>query len=48
MRTIEHNGGFDSFLLSTPNRDLPADAQVLKRRLVRCQAKRAAAAAPAA
>ena len=47
MRTIEHNGGFDSFLLSTPNRDLPAEAQVLKRRLVRCQAKRAAAA-PAA
>jgi large subunit ribosomal protein L28 len=45
MRTIEHNGGFDSFLLSTPNRNLPADAQVLKRRLVRCQTKRAASPA---
>ena len=47
MRTIEHNGGLDSFLLTTPNRDLPAEAQVLKRRIVRSQAKRAAAA-PAA
>ena len=47
MRTIEHNGGFDNFLLTTPNRDLPTEAQVLKRRVVRCQAKRAAAA-PAA
>ncbi len=43
IRTIEHNGGLDSFLLSTPNRDLPAEAQVLKRRIVRSQAKRAAA-----
>ena len=47
MRTIEHNGGLDAFLLTTPNRDLPAPAQVLKRRIVRSQAKRAAAA-PAA
>ncbi len=47
MRTIEHNGGLDAFLLTTPNRDLPASAQVLKRRIVRSQAKRAAAA-PAA
>ena len=44
MRTIEHNGGLDSFLLGTPNRDLPAPAQVLKRRIARSQAKRAAAA----
>ena len=43
MRTIEHNGGLDSFLLGTPNRRLPEEAQVLKRRLVRCSAKRAAA-----
>ncbi len=48
MRTIEHNGGLDSFLLSTPNRDLPAPAQVLKRRIVRSAEKRAAAVAPAA
>lgn len=43
IRTIEHNGGLDSFLLGTPNRVLPAEAQVLKRRIQRAQAKRAAA-----
>ncbi len=43
MRTIEHNGGIDSFLISTPNRNLPAEAQVIKRRILRSQAKRAAA-----
>ena len=47
MRTIEHNGGLDSFLLGTPNRSLPAEAQVLKRRIARSQAKRAAATATA-
>ena len=47
MRTIEHNGGLDSFLLVTPNRDLPSPAQVLKRRIARSQAKRAAASATA-
>ena len=44
LRTVEHNGGLDQFLLTTPNRDLPAEAQVLKRRIVRSAAKRAAAA----
>ena len=48
MRTIEHNGGLDQFLLTTPNRDLPEEAQVLKRRILRSQAKRAAAPAVAA
>ena len=43
IRTIEHNGGLDAFLLGTPNRSLPAEAQVLKRRIARSQAKRAAA-----
>ena len=43
IRTIEHNGGLDSFLLTTPNRDLPEEAQVLKRRILRSQVKRAAA-----
>ena len=42
IRTIEHNGGLDAFLLTTPNRDLPAPAQVLKRRIEQCKAKRAA------
>ncbi len=43
MRTIEHNGGLDSFLLGTPNRNLPEEAQSLKRRIQRAQAKKAAA-----
>lgn len=44
IRTVEHNGGFDAFLLNTPNRDLPVEAQVLKRRLARAQAKKSVAA----
>ena len=45
IRTIEHNGGLDAFLLGTPNRNLPEEAQVLKRRIARAQAKKALAAA---
>jgi large subunit ribosomal protein L28 len=45
IRTIEHNGGLDAFLLGTPDRNLPEDARVLKRRIARAQAKKAAAAA---
>ncbi len=44
LRTIEHNGGLDAFLLSTPNRNLPEEAQALKRRIARAGAKREAAA----
>lgn len=44
IRTIEHNGGLDAFLLNTPNRRLPEEAQSLKRRILRSQSKRAAAA----
>jgi large subunit ribosomal protein L28 len=47
IRTIEHNGGLDAFLLGTPNRSLPEPAQVLKRRIQRAQAKKAAATAAA-
>jgi large subunit ribosomal protein L28 len=43
MRTVEHNGGLDAFLLSTPDRRLPTEAIVLKRRLVKAQARKAAA-----
>ncbi len=43
LRTIEHNGGLDAFLLGTPNRALPEEAQALKRRIARAQAKREAA-----
>ncbi|SDB66983.1 50S ribosomal protein L28 [Belnapia rosea] len=45
IRTIEHNGGLDAFLITTPNRNLPEEAQVLKRRILRAQAKKAGAAA---
>jgi large subunit ribosomal protein L28 len=43
IRTVEHNGGLDSFLLGTPDRKLPTAAKVLKRRLQRAQEKKAAA-----
>ena len=43
LRTIEHNGGLDAFLLGTPNRSLPPEAQTIKRRIVRAQAKKTAA-----
>ena len=42
LRTVEHNGGLDAFLLGTPSRNLPEEAQVLKRRIARSQVKRAA------
>ena len=44
IRTVEHNGGIDAYLMSTPNSRLTADAMALKRRLLRTQAKRAASA----
>lgn len=43
IRTVEHNGGIDAYLLGTPDRSLTADAITLKKRISRCQAKRAAA-----
>ena len=42
IRTIEHNGGLDSFLLGTPDRRLPAEAVTLKRRIERAKDKKAA------
>ena len=42
IRTVEHNGGLDAFLLGTPDRKLTEDAIVLKRRLDRAQAAKAA------
>ncbi len=44
IRTVEHNGGIDAFLLGTPNSRLPEEAQVVKRRIQRAQARRQAAA----
>jgi large subunit ribosomal protein L28 len=42
IRTIEHNGGIDAWLLGTPDRKLSYEARVLKRRLERAKAKKAA------
>ena len=44
IRTVEHNGGLDAFLLTTPNRKLAGEALTLKRRIARAQAKKQAAA----
>jgi large subunit ribosomal protein L28 len=45
IRTIEHNGGLDAYLLGTPDRRLPPEARVIKRRIARAQARRALPAA---
>ncbi|WP_120006199.1 50S ribosomal protein L28 [Teichococcus vastitatis] len=45
IRTVEHNGGLDSFLLGTSDRKLPTEALTLKRRIQRAQEKKAAAPA---
>jgi large subunit ribosomal protein L28 len=44
IRTVEHNGGLDAFLLGTPDRDLAPPARLLKRRIVRARDRKAAAA----
>jgi large subunit ribosomal protein L28 len=43
IRTVEHNGGIDNFLLTTSDTKLPAEARKLKRRIVKAAAKTAAA-----
>ncbi|HQT76134.1 MAG: 50S ribosomal protein L28 [Rhodospirillales bacterium 20-64-7] len=45
IRTVEHNGGIDAFLLGTPSTKLTVEARALKRRIEKAKAKRAAAAA---
>jgi large subunit ribosomal protein L28 len=42
LRTIEHNGGLDAYLLTTRTAKLPEDAQKLKRRIKKAQAAKAA------
>ncbi len=42
LRTIEHNGGLDSYLLSTRNDKLTEEAQRIKRRIKKAIAKKAA------
>ena len=43
IRTIEHNGGIDAYLLGTPASKLTSEARALKRRILRAQEKRGAA-----
>jgi len=43
LRTIEHNGGLDAYLLGTADTRLPEDALVLKRRIRRALASKQAA-----
>ncbi|MGE0416385.1 MAG: 50S ribosomal protein L28 [Acetobacteraceae bacterium] len=45
IRTVEHNGGIDAYLLGTPNSKLTAEARTLKRRIERAQAKKSVNAA---
>jgi large subunit ribosomal protein L28 len=43
IRTVEHNGGLDNFLLTTPDRKLPAPARAVKKLLEQQQASTPAA-----
>jgi large subunit ribosomal protein L28 len=45
IRTVEHNGGIDAFLLGTSNAKLTSEGKTLKRRIEKAQEKRAASAA---
>ncbi|MDA0655854.1 MAG: 50S ribosomal protein L28 [Proteobacteria bacterium] len=42
IRTIEHKGGLDAYLLGTPNRKLTLEAKRLKKRIVRAAESAAA------
>ena len=42
IRTIEHNGGLDAYLMSTPDAKLPAEARRLKRRIEKAAERDAA------
>lgn len=45
LRTVEKRGGLDAYLLSTPSAKLAGKAQILRRRIQRAQAKKAASGA---
>ncbi|HVY15452.1 MAG TPA: 50S ribosomal protein L28 [Rhodopila sp.] len=45
IRTVEHNGGIDAYLLSTPSTKLTDEGRVLKRRIEKAKARRESAAA---
>jgi len=41
VRTIEHNGGIDAYLTSTPNSRLSAESLTLKKQLLKMSAAKA-------
>ena len=45
IRTVEHNGGIDAFLLGTSNTKLTEEGRLLKRRIEKAKAKRGESAA---
>jgi large subunit ribosomal protein L28 len=45
VRTIEHSGGLDAYLLKTPDAKLPLEARRLKRQIVKAADKTSAKAA---
>jgi large subunit ribosomal protein L28 len=45
IRTVEHRGGIDAYLLNSKDSELSVDVKVLKRRLTRAQEKKLAKAA---
>jgi large subunit ribosomal protein L28 len=45
IRTVEHNGGIDAYLLSVADSRLPPDIKALKRRIAKARVKKAAKAA---
>ncbi len=45
LRTVEHQGGLDTFLVKTPDARLSPELRRLKRRVLQVQARAAAAAA---
>jgi len=42
IRTIEHNGGLDAYLLASADNKLPTEARRLKRRIEKAAAAKAA------
>jgi large subunit ribosomal protein L28 len=45
LRTIDHVGGLDAYLLKTPATKLPPEGALLKKRITKAQARREAASA---
>lgn len=45
LRTVEHNGGLDSYLLGTSNLKLTTEARAIKRRIMRAKKAKEAKAA---